>query len=206
MIRRSVFILAFISMMILGGSVKAQGYYEFLGSPRAVADKFSPRYGIRYNTQGFDAPDVNWNKRAAKLARKGVPEYAINEMKTFPGSPDAIGDWIDESFTEVQTQFMKCGSLASRASRVSPSPLYITIMPSAFFETYHKVDVAGVYYPSNNQIKVLNVYYIWSGPSAGWLRHARDLIKWEIGNYFATQVRVRAEPRPTGWPCNAPAN
>jgi hypothetical protein len=205
MIRRSVFILAFVSLMLLGGSVKAQGYYEFLGAPRSTPDKFSPRYGIRYNTQGYEQPDVNWNKRAAKLARKGVPEYAIDEMMLFPGGSDAIGVWIDEAFADVQTQFLKCGSLASRAGGVSPGLLYVVIMPSAFFEPYYKVDVAGVYYPSTHQIKVLNVYYIWSGTNTGWLRHARDLIKWEIGNFFATEVRVQPEPRPDGWPCNAPA-
>jgi hypothetical protein len=192
--------------MILGGSAHAQGYYEFLGSPQAVPDKFSPRYRIRYNTQGYENPDVNWKKRSAKLARKGVPESAINEMMLFAGGTDTIGEWIDESFADVQSQFMKCGSLSSRAGRVSPDLLYITIMPSAFFEPYYKVDVAGVYYPSSHQIKVLNIYYIWSGPNAGWLRHARDLIKWEIGNFFATELRVQAEPRPDGWPCNAPAH
>lgn len=205
MARRSVSILAFVMLVLLCGSAKAQGYYEFLGSPQAVPDKFSPRFGIRYNTQGYDNPDVNWKKRAAKLARRGVPDFAINEMINFPGSSDAIGEWIDEAFDDVQNEFLKCGSLASRASKVSPNKLYVVIMPSAFFEPYFKVDVAGVYYPSTHQIKVLNIYYIWSGTNAGWLRHARDLIKWEIGNFFATEVGVQPEPRPNGWPCSAPA-
>jgi len=205
MARRSLLILAFVTVISLSGSAKAQGYFEFLGSPQVVPDKFSPRFGIRYNTQGFESPDVNWNKRAAKLARRGVPEYAIDEMINFPGSPDAIGDWIDEAFAESQDEFMKCGSLASKAGRVSPNLLYVVIMPSAFFEPYYKVDVAGVYYPSTHQIKVLNIYYTWSGSNAGWLRHARDLIKWEIGNFFAMEVGVQPEPRPSGWPCTAPA-
>jgi hypothetical protein len=205
MVRRSVFILAFVSLVLLGDSVKAQGYYEFLGSPRAVADKFSPRFGIRYNTQGFDEPEINWKKREKRLAKKGVPEFAVAEMKLFPGGPDAIGDWIDEAFADVQTQFSKCASLSNRAGLVSPRSLYVTIMSSAFFEPYWKIDVAGAYYPSTHQIKVLNIYYIWSGPNVGWLRHARDLIKWEIGNYFATELKVQAEPRPSGWPCNASA-
>jgi len=182
-------------------TANAQGYYQFLGPPRQVSDRFSPKYHIRYNTQGYDSPDVNWEKRTRKLQRKGVPDYAIDEMRQFPGGPDAIGEWIDQAFDEVQTQFMKCGSLASRAERVSPSNLYILIMPSAFLEPYYKVDVAGVYYPSTHRIQVLNVYYIWSGPNAGWLRHARDLIKWEMGNFFATELGVQPEPRPDGWPC-----
>ncbi|HSE37067.1 MAG TPA: hypothetical protein VLG74_07180 [Blastocatellia bacterium] len=205
MVKRSMFVLAFVSLMHLSGSAEAQGYFQFLGSPQAVPDKFSPRFGIRYNTQGYDDPGLNWKKRAAKLARKGVPEFAISEMREFPGRPDAIGDWIDTAFDEVQTQFLKCNSMSSRAGRVSPRSLYVTIMPSAFFEPYYKVDVAGAYYPSTHHIKVLNIYYIWSGPNAGWLRHARDLIKWEIGNYFATELGVQPEPRPEGWPCNAQA-
>ena len=199
--KRSAFLFAFFLVVLLGGSANAQGNYEFLGAPRSVPDKFSPRYGIRYNTQGFDDPGLNWTKRAAKLAKKGVPESAISEMMVFPGSPEAIGKWIDDSFDEVQTQFVKCASLATRAKRVSPNLLYVVIMPSAFYEPYYKIDVAGVYYPSTHQIKVLNIYYIWGGPYAGWLRHARDLIKWEIGNYFATELSVRPEPRPDGWPC-----
>lgn len=205
MSRINVVILAFVFMILYAGSAKAQGYYEFLGSPRPVEDKFSPRHGIRYNTQGYDQPDVNWAKRERKVAKKGVPAYAINEMMQFPGGPDAIGEWIDQAFDEVQTQFEGCGSLASRAGRVSPASLSVMIMPSAFFEPYYKVDVAGVYYPSTHEIKVLNIYYIWSGPNAGWLRHARDLIKWEMGNFFAIELGVQAEPRPDGWPCTAPA-
>jgi len=202
--RRSVFILAVMTLISCAGSAKAQGYYEFLGAPKVVPDKFSPRHGIRYNTQGYDQPDVNWTKRARKLERRGVPAFAVAEMMQFPGNPDTIGEWIDQAYDEVQAQFMKCGSLGSRASQVSPYGLYVIIMPSAFFEPYYKVDVAGVYYPSTRQIKVLNIYYTWDGPYVGWLRHARDLIKWELGNFFATELRVQAEPRPEGWPCNAP--
>ena len=95
--------------------------------------------------------------------------------------------------------------MAGRVNGVSPRSLYIEIMPSAFFEPYFKVDVAGVYYPQTHQIKVLNIYYIWSGANTGWLRHARDLIKWEMGNFFATELGVTAEPRPEGWPCNSGA-
>jgi hypothetical protein len=206
MIKRSVFVLTFTFLMLYAGSAKAQGYYEFLGSPREVADKFSPRHGIRYNTHGYEEPDINWAKRERKWANKGVPAYAINELMQFPGGPDAIGEWIDQAFDDVQAQFLKCGSLGNRANSVSPRSLYVVIMPSAFLEPYYNVDVAGVYYPSTHVIKVLNIYYIWSGPNAGWLRHSRDLIKWEMGNFFATELRMQAEPRPEGWPCTGSAH
>jgi hypothetical protein len=194
-----------MSLILCAESANAQGYFEFLGSPRAVPDKYSPRHGIRYNTQGYDQPELNWTKKVKKLQKKRVPEHIIEEMKQFPGAPDAIGQWIDDAYDQVRAQFSSCPSLASRAGQVSKKGLYIVIMPSAFLEPYYKVDVAGVYYPSTKQIKVLNIYYMWSGQYAGWLRHARDLINWEMGNHFATELRVQPEPRPAGWPCNAPS-
>jgi hypothetical protein len=205
-IKRRTWLLLALPLLFCVSSVMAQGYYEFLGEPRAVPDRYSPKYNIRYNTQGYDEPDVNWRKRWGKLQKKGVPDYAITEMANFPGSPDAIGQWIDDAFDEVRLQFSQCsGSMADHASHVNPAGLYVIIMPSAFYEPYYKVDVAGVYYPSSREIRVLNIYYTWSGANAGWLRHARDLLKWEMGNFFGTEMKVQAEPRSDGWPCNAPA-
>jgi hypothetical protein len=187
-------------------SANAQGYYQFLGDPQVVPDQYSPKYNIRYNTQGYDDPQLNWNKRWKKLQKKGVPDDAITEMMNFPGSPNAIGQWVDEAFEYARNQFSQCGGImADHANRVNPAGLSVIIMPSAFFEPYFKVDVAGVYYPSNRQIRVLNIYYTWSGGNAGWLRHARDLLKWEMGNFFGVEMKVQPEPRAEGWPCNAPA-
>jgi len=187
-------------------SAHAQGYYQFLGEPQVVPDQYSPKYNIRYNTQGFDDPQLNWKKRWKKLQKKGVPDDAITEMMNFPGSPDAIGQWVDEAFEYARGQFSQCGgAMADHANRVNPAGLYVMIMPSAFYEPYFKVDVAGVYYPTTRQIRVLNIYYTWSGGNAGWLRHARDLLKWEMGNFFGVEMKVQPEPRAEGWPCNAPA-
>ena len=204
-LKRHALWLLFLPLLACASPAKAQGYFEFVGSPRSVPDHFSPRHGIRYNSQGYDQPDVNWEKKTKKMIKKHVPEYAINEIKNFPGAPDAIGSWIDDAFEQTQAEFMSCPSLAFRASRVSPASLYVTIMPSAFLEPYYGIDVAGAYYPSTKEIRVLNIYYIWKGPNTGWLRHARDLLKWEMGNFFAVELGVQPEPRPAGWPCNAPS-
>jgi hypothetical protein len=169
-----------------------------------VADKSSPKYGIRYNTQGYDQPEVKWEKKMRKMTKKGVPEYAINEITRFPGGSDAIGEWIDAAFDQTLAEFTNCPMLADRARRVSPRSLYVTIMPSAFYEPHWGIDVAGVFYPSTKEIRVLNIYYMWSGKNRGWLRHARDLLKWEMGNFFAVELGVQPEPRGAGWPCTAP--
>ena len=203
--KRAVLLLLALPLVLCVSSANAQADFKFLGNPVAVPDKFSPKYHIRYNTQGFDQPSPNWKKKISKMQKKKVPEYAINEILQFPGSPDAIGEWIDDAFEDTQKEFTECGgSLAGRASRVSTRGLYVVIMPSAFFEPYYKVNVAGVYYPDKREIRVLNVYYTWSGENKGWLRHARDLLKWEMGNFIGTESGIMAEPRTQGWPCNAP--
>lgn len=191
--------------LCLAETASAQGTHAFLGKPRVVPDKFSPRFGIRYNTQGYEKPKAKWNKKITKWQKKGVPDEVIQEILAFPGSEVAIGDWIDEAYEKVKAQFMQCGgALSQRANRVNPNNLYVTIMPSAFYDSYWDVYVAGAYYPATREIKVLNIYYTWSGSNKGWLRHARDLLEWEIGNFFGIETQVQPEPRAEGWPCNAP--
>lgn len=193
-------------LFCIAGTTRAQGTYLFLGDPRPVPDQYTPKFGIRYNTQGYDQPEFNWEKKMKKWQKKNVPGSVIEELLQYPGAPDAIPSWIDNAFAKVQSQFMACGgTLAQRASQVSPKKISVTIMPTAFNEPITGIDVAGVYYPSSHEIKVLNIYYIWAGPNKGWLRHARDLVEWEIGNYFAVETGVQPEPRPAGWPCTAPS-
>jgi hypothetical protein len=93
--------------------------------------------------------------------------------------------------------------LAERAAQVRTKGLRITIMPSAFWEPFYEVLVAGAYYPSKKEIKVLNIYYIWEGDNKGWLRHARDLLRFEMENYFAVACGIVPEPRTRDWPCDA---
>jgi hypothetical protein len=197
-------LLAVVTLFVGAASVHAQGTHEFLGAPRAVPDQFTPRHGIRYNTQGYDQPEVNWNKKLRKWKAKNVPDEIIEQIMAFPGSPDAIARWIDDAFDQTQAQFMACGGgLARRAERLSPASLLVTIMPSAFYEPFYKVNVAGAFYPDKTEIKVLNIYYTWKGENKGWLRHARELIAFEMGNYLAYTLGLQPEPRIEGWPCTA---
>jgi hypothetical protein len=136
------------------------------------------------------------------MERKGASPSAVQEVLSFPGSPDAFSQWIDDAFDQTMQEFTQCGGeLAGSARLVSPQGVYVVIEPTGFFVAAVGYDVAGVYYPDRREIHVLNIYYIWHGPDAGWLRHARDLIKWEMENYFATEVRITAEPRTANWPC-----
>ena len=204
MLRRLIsFTLA--SLLLCVSAAEAQDTHQFLGRPREVPDQFTPRHGIRYNTQGYDAPHAKWRKKIRIWRANDVPESIIEELLAYPGSPDAIGQWIDDAFDQSLALFTACDEkLAKRARRVSETDISVVIMPSASFEPYYKVLVAGAYYPTPKQIKVLNIYYIWEGEHKGWLRHARDLLVYEMQNYFAVTCGIQAEPRTPAWPCDAP--
>jgi hypothetical protein len=198
-------LMTLVSLLFFVSTAEAQDTHQFLGPPREVPDKFTAKHGIRYNTQGYDEPQAKWKKKLRVWRQNDVPESIIEELLAFPGSPDAIGQWIDDAFDQTLAQFTACdGKLAARASKVSPSDVSVTIMPSAFFEPYYKILVAGAYYPTPNEIKVLNVYYIWDGPNKGWLRHAKDLLLYEMQNFFGVACGIQPEPRSTTWPCDAP--
>lgn len=203
---RRFVLLVLASLLLCVSTAEAQGTHQFLGAPREVPDQFTAKHGIRYNTQGYDEPQAKWKKKIRAWRENDVPESIIEELLAFPGSPDAIERWIDDAFDQTLAQFTACdGKLAERARQVSATDVSVVIMPSAFFEPFYKILVAGAYYPTPKQIKVLNIYYIWEGEHKGWLRHARDLLLFEMQNYFAVACGIQPEPRSATWPCDAPS-
>jgi hypothetical protein len=202
---RRLVLLAVTWIVFFASTALAQGTHQFLGPPRDVPDQFTPKHGIRYNTQGYDEPQAKWKKKVRAWKDNAIPQPIIDQFLAFPGSPDAIAQWIDDAFDQTLAKFTACGGgLADKANQVSPGELTVTIMPSAFVDPFYKVLVAGAYYPGPKEIKVLNIYYIWEGPNTGWLRHAKDLISFEIENYFAVVSGIQPEPRTAAWPCDAP--
>lgn len=198
-------LLALTSLFLCVSTAEAQGTHQFLGPPRESPDQFTAKYGIRYNTQGYDEPQAKWKKKIRAWRENEVPESTIEEILAFPGPADTIGRWIDDAFDQTLAQFTACrGTLAERARKVPATDVSVIIMPSAFVEPFYNILVAGAYYPTPKQIKVLNIYYIWEGENRGWLRHARDLILYEMQNYFAVASGIQPEPRTAAWPCDAP--
>jgi hypothetical protein len=198
-------LLVVTSLVLFASTALGQGTHQFLGPPRDVPDRFTPKHGIRYNTQGYDDPQAKWKKKVRTWQANAIPQPIIDQLLAFPGSPDAIAQWIDDAFDQTIAKFTSCGgALADKANRVSPGELSVTIMPSAFMDPFYKVLVAGAYYPGPKEIKVLNIYYIWEGPNTGWLRHAKELLSFEMENYFAVACGIQPEPRTSAWPCDAP--
>lgn len=194
-----VLLMGHLVLVVCAASVSAQSYVEFLGPGYGDQIKYSPKYGISYRDNGFDNP-LN---RAKKQARKrGAPEWVLDEIKTFPSSPDAIGKWIDEAFDQARDSFTKCGGrLAEFASRVTPASLSggVTIEPTIWYEPALNAILAGGYYPDTRSIRVVNIYY----GTTGNYRHARTLLVWEMKNHFGTLAGIQSEPVDSDWPCRA---
>lgn len=196
---KCAFALVFLAAPAL---VRAQGYTKFLGEPRTVPDKVTPQYHIPYNDQGFQNPKVHNTKG---LVKRDVDESVIDAVNDFPGAD--IGTWIDQAYAATIAEFDACGgTLAANAKQVSPTnaKLYVVIEPTIFYVPQLETNAASAYYPDQKLIRSLNIYYIWSGQDAGWLRTAPDLLKWEMGNFVANEVGVQMEPRTPNWPCDAP--
>ncbi|HKP87353.1 MAG TPA: hypothetical protein VJZ26_14710 [Blastocatellia bacterium] len=199
MLRKAPFLL--IAIMTLGSASEAgaQSLVKFLGPKQSAEIKYSPKHHIPYDDHGFSEP----LKRKWKQARKrGAPGYVIDEINVFPGTPDAIGRWVDEAWDEAVASFTKCGgSHAAFASRMSPSSLKggVSVEPTIWYEPVLKSYLAGGYYPDTRSIKVVNIYY----GSTGDYRHARLLLKWEMKNHFAFLAGIQSEPYAADWPCNA---
>jgi hypothetical protein len=181
--------------------VRAQGYTQFEGNSRSVPDKATHRYGISYNDGGFQKPKTHNTKG---LIKRDAPQAVIDAVNEFPNAN--IGDWIDQAFEQTMAEFDSCGGgLAASAKTVSPRPVHVAIEPTIFYVPQVGENAASAYYPDQKLIRSLNIYYIWSGSDAGWLRTAPDLLKWEMENFVANEVGVQMEPRTAHWPCDAPA-
>ncbi len=200
MLKKLALSLTLISFALLtSDAASAQSFYKFLGPRRTSGLKFSPKYKIAYRDNGFDNPVKRKWKQAAK---RGASDLVIEEVKIFPGSPDAIGQWIDEAYEEAVASFKKCGGqLAAFADTVTPASLTggVTIEPTIWYEPLLKTHLAGGYYPATRSIRVVNIYY----GTTGDYRHARLLLRWEMKNHFAVLAGIESEPFAANWPCNA---
>jgi hypothetical protein len=188
-----------VMILVCGAKASAQSAYEFLGPKYSDEIKYSPKYKIPYRDNGFDDPLKHAWKKAAK---RNAPRWVIEEIKIFPGEPDAIGEWIDEAFDEARASFTKCGGrLADFASRLSPSSLRggVAIESTIWYEPALNSYLAGGYYPDTRSIRVVNIYY----GTTGDYRHARLLLKWEMKNHFAALAGIESEPFAPDWPCSA---
>jgi hypothetical protein len=198
MTRKAPFLFIAILLSSSASAIKAQNIVKFLGPKQGTEIKYSPKYNIPYNDRGYSEPAKRKWKEAAK---RGAPGYVIDEIKIFPGDPDAIGQWIDEAWDEAIAAFTKCGGgLANFASKMTPSSLKgVSIEPTIWYEPALKSYLAGGYYPDTRSIKVVNIYY----GSTGDFRHARLLLKWEMKNHFAFLAGIQSEAYAPDWPCNA---
>lgn len=199
MSRKAILLLVVPALLALADTSGAQNLVEFLGPKYNKAIKLSPKYRIPYGDNGLNRPLEHRSKKAKK---RGAPTSVLDAIRDFPGSPDAIGDWIDEAFDEAVASFSKCGGALARLARVvSPASLLggVTIESTIWFEPALDSFLAGGYYPSTRSIRVVGIYY----GTTGDYRHAKSLLVWEMKNHLGTLAGIESEPFSPDWPCDA---
>jgi hypothetical protein len=174
--------------------------HRFLGGGDTVEDKRTPM-GIVYNDRGFSDPPSPSISKLHKWQAKEVPAEIIAQLVAYRFDPL----WIDEGWRAALAQFVNCGgTLAARARNVDPRRVKVILEPTGFTYPRVPVPVAALYDPNRHEIHTVPVFYHWGGKHKGWLRHAKDLLVWEWGNFLALEVRILPEPRSRLWPCDAP--
>jgi hypothetical protein len=187
-----------VVVCLLTSPIMAQ--HRFLGAGVTVEDKRTP-LGILYNDRGYDNPPSPSISKLHKWQAKGVPPEIIEQLVNYHFDPL----WIDEGWNIAKRQFINCGgALAAKARTVDPRRVKVILEPTGFTYPRVPVPVAALYDPNRKEIHSVPIFYHWGGPHKGWLRHAKDLLVWEWSNYVALEVGVQPEPKPQGWPCNAP--
>ena len=194
---RSLLVCA--AVCLLASAASAQTPLEYLGPKYDNTVKLSPKYKIPYRDNGFADP---LERRAKKAKKRGAAPEIGNEIKLFPGSADAIGQWVDEAWDEAVAAFTKCGGwLADFGGSLSPTSLRggVEIASTIWYEPSLKSYLAGGYFESTRAIRVVNIYY----GTTGDYRHARLLLRWEMKNHFAFLAGIKSEATTADWPCHA---
>lgn len=199
MIKRVQLLFVCAALCLAVNATSAQTPLEFLGPKYDDTVKLSPKYHIPYRDNGFADP---LERRAKKARKRGAVPDIVTEFKIFPGSPEAIGQWVDEAWDEAVAVFAKCGGQrAAFARNLSPTSLTggVEIESTIWYEPSLQSYLAGGYYTASRSIHVVNIYY----GTTGDYRHARLLLRWEMKNHFAFLAGINSEATTADWPCFA---
>jgi hypothetical protein len=176
----------------------AQGYAQqprmMLGPPDQVPDRFSTRYGIRYNDAGFSDPHPNKIKKSVRyILNQGASQQVADKFSglavAMTETPNSFGDAIDRAWEARTADFNACGGIWAQAARdTAPSTLQIKV-EATIWEYRPGIWVGG---QTDNlrglhYIKAVNIYVIGiaSNPSAADTVDFRAMVEWEIGNALA---------------------
>lgn len=197
--RKAQWLLVCAVVCLLTDAASAQTPLEYLGPKHDDTVKLSPKYKIPYRDNGFADP---LERKAKKAIKRGASSEVAREIRIFPGSPDAIGQWVDEAWDDAVAAFTKCGGrLADFGKSIQPASLTggVEIASTIWYEPSLQSYLAGGYFQATRSIRVVNIYY----GTTGDYRHARLLLRWEMKNHFAFLAGLKSEATTDDWPCHA---
>jgi hypothetical protein len=185
-----------------GASVAQVTPINDLGPAAQNAVRYSPKYGIPYQDNGFNPADSNPTLRDSRLATMassiayfrnlGIPESVIADFKQYATDlltvPNQIGMEIDTAYETIYQRWNVCGGkYASTINSFNRTALFITVQPSIWYQCG---TTAGCNYIGGlevgNKLYTTIVYVSVSYPSSSRVTKFRDIVRWEMGNAVAT--------------------
>ncbi len=185
-----------IALFIFAVAVQAYAQQPrmMLGPLEHVPDRFSAKYGIRYNDGGFSDPHPNKIRKSVKyILGQGAPEQIADQFKelalAMTQNRDWFGDAIDLAWQRRRADFIACGgNWADAANNTSPSSLQITV-EQTIWEYQPGVWIGGQTdnLLGQHSIRAVNIYVngIISDPGTADITDFAAMVEWEIGNALA---------------------
>ncbi len=177
----------------------AQAQKAFLGGNWPEGTKYTPTYGIPYESNGYEHPPRH---KVGAAINRGASLEVQNLILAYPEVPISV--MIEDGYTQALASFTACGgTLPARARAFNPASIHVTIEPTIWWEPTWQTWFSGGYYPDQRHIRVVNIYY----GTTGMLGYSRSLLVWEFKNAIATDVGISTEPNGSpAWPCDAPGH
>jgi hypothetical protein len=156
--------------------------------PREI--QFTARYGIAYQSNGFDTPKRKIiAKKTPKYLRQMGAAHLIEGFQIFSTAltenPDNLPQWIDESWEEIKRKWVDCGGQhAQAANSFNPRRLLVVVEAAPFQVQNPAVMANGAVERDGRTIRVVNVTTskLFSDPQNAYLVLLPDLLRWEMGN------------------------
>lgn len=145
--------------------------------------------GIVYYPNGLDAPSAKRIERSiAYLRAQGVQEYQIAQFQTYAQElPTKLPTWIDEAYMTIRARHVACGGKwKANAELIKPASIVIRFTATPFWSEYHKQWTASWVEGKGATMQIKSAVVTLGGLSIGQpdLRFGKDLVRFELGNYF----------------------
>jgi len=207
-----IIIYAFFSVMIYSSNMDGnysieRTWFPMLGDIEPQAIKVSPKFHIKYQSNGFDRVRPNRIKKGVRYLREVKAEHLIERFRQIGNDVEKIPLYIDEAYEFNLKQYQECrGKFQNFITNNNPRNIMVEVI--AIPKIINNQWAGG--YALSNAIDVKCTIVVVNGlldnPSTSDLREFKDYVRWEIGNLLAFRFGVKPKKLDEEWgdfiPCS----